>query len=595
MTIHIARQTEAFLDADCSMRPFAAAAAALAAALAARGARGEYGFDASNFQGKHACAASTRVASPVTVRDVSAIAHAHARVKANGAGHSWHRGLFCAGGEFGVSVDVREVRSATASGATARWWIDDGGAVVRCDAGVRTRALLDGLARRGYTLPAFPWFIDQTIGGAVATASHGSSLRANSLSSQLVAVTVVHADGSVKHYDETTTSPALFNALRASLGRLGIIVDVTLRIVPNTLVTRRNEDITPDAFVAEMQRVQDIVRACEKRRDGADDDIDATWACAMQTEEIKALDETQLFWYVPLEELTRVTYERSSPMPTFATYEEERLSSELSQKHFGTLSNGHAVRRQPRSAPRDITAPVTLMGASNLAENWAQQWRRATAENIAPETDEQSDSYLTMSERQYEMHERFGYEQLEVGIPLRNAGTCMRAFRDALYGDERLSGGFRSQALLRFVGPETAWLAPTHGRAGTLYVNIEDFVKYSRVIDRMANEKFQKAVDVLRSSACDGRLHWGKFGFPKAGCFDGAKEYGVSFCHFGCQVHKLDPTGKFRGDTDVLTFSGIDFEKCCGDDGLFHESGATCACALNDRLPASACADWSED
>ena len=37
----------------------------------------------------------------------------------------------------------------------------------------------------GYTLTAFPWFVDQTIGGAVATATHGSSLRHGSLSSQV--------------------------------------------------------------------------------------------------------------------------------------------------------------------------------------------------------------------------------------------------------------------------------------------------------------------------------------------------------------------------------------------------------------------------
>jgi FAD/FMN-containing dehydrogenase len=569
-----------------------------AACATAETVRAEYGFDASNFQGKHACAREVRMASPTTVRDVSEIAHAYARVKANGAGHSWHRGLFCAVGaedeEEGVNVDTRGVRSATVG--DERWWIDDGGGVVRCDAGVITRDLLNGLAARGYTLPAFPWFLDQTIGGACATASHGSSLHGNSLASQLVALTIVLADGSVKYYDEKTTNTALFNALRANLGRLGIVVDVTLRVVPNTLVTRRNENLSPDDFVADMQRVQDIVRACEKRH--GKENVDNTWACAMKTDEIKALDEQQLFWYIPLEELTRVSYERSSPMPTFTAYDKRALSPELSQKHFGTLSASNVnalVKRQPRSAPRDVTAAVTLMGSENLARNWAQQWRRATAENILPETDEQSDSYLTMTERQYEMHDRFGYEQLEVGVPLRKAGTCARAFRDALYGDARLSGGFRSQALLRFIGPEQAWLAPTHGRAGTMYVNIEDFVKYSRVVDRMANEKFQKAVDVLRSSACDGRLHWGKFGFPKPGCFDGAAEYGVAFCHFGCQVHALDPNGKFRGDSDALTFAGIDFEKCCGADGLFRDGVDGCACALTDRAPASACADWSED
>ena len=69
----------------------------------------------------------------------------------------------------------------------------------------------------------------------------------------------------------------------------------------------------------------------------------------------------------------------------------------------------------------------------------------------------------------------------------------------------------------------------------------------------------------------------------------------MAFCHFGCQVHALDPNGKFRGDSDALTFAGIDFEKCCGADGLFRDGVDGCACALTDRAPARACADWSED
>jgi len=39
-------------------------------------------------------------------------------------------------------------------------------------------------APQGYTLPAFSWFIDQTIGGAIATATHGSSFLHGSLSNQ---------------------------------------------------------------------------------------------------------------------------------------------------------------------------------------------------------------------------------------------------------------------------------------------------------------------------------------------------------------------------------------------------------------------------
>lgn len=40
------------------------------------------------------------------------------------------------------------------------------------------------MASDGYTLAAFPWFIDQTVGGAVATGTHGSTMRFGSLSTQ---------------------------------------------------------------------------------------------------------------------------------------------------------------------------------------------------------------------------------------------------------------------------------------------------------------------------------------------------------------------------------------------------------------------------
>ena len=36
----------------------------------------------------------------------------------------------------------------------------------------------------GYTLPAFAWYVDQTVGGAVSTGTHGSTMKYGSLSSQ---------------------------------------------------------------------------------------------------------------------------------------------------------------------------------------------------------------------------------------------------------------------------------------------------------------------------------------------------------------------------------------------------------------------------
>ncbi len=37
----------------------------------------------------------------------------------------------------------------------------------------------------GWTLPSFSWYIDQTVAGAVATATHGSSMKYGSISGQV--------------------------------------------------------------------------------------------------------------------------------------------------------------------------------------------------------------------------------------------------------------------------------------------------------------------------------------------------------------------------------------------------------------------------
>lgn len=49
----------------------------------------------------------------------------------------------------------------------------------------------------------------------------------------------------------------------------------------------------------------------------------------------------------------------------------------------------------------------------------------------------------------------------------------------------------------------------------------------------------QEVMRIFRQD-CGARLHWGKAGWPQwAACFDGAREYPDSWCHFGCAVQVL--------------------------------------------------------
>ena len=108
----------------------------------------------------------------------------------------------------------------------------------------------------GYALNTFSWFIDQTVGGAVATGTHGSSMRFGSLSEQVVAMTVALPNGTMAEITDAT-HPHLMKAMRVSVGRLGIIIDLTFKIVRNSPVRRTATQITSDAFVRRMKTIQE--------------------------------------------------------------------------------------------------------------------------------------------------------------------------------------------------------------------------------------------------------------------------------------------------------------------------------------------------
>lgn len=581
--------------------------------------------------------------------------------------------------------------TATPTTAAGRAVVDTARRTVKVDAGVKLRDLLDFLANyddddnngaggdrapsagntrgarpigsgggggEGYTLPSFPWFIDQTMGGAVATATHGSSLRHGSLSSQLTGLTMVLANGTVISVDEDESSPHLFDAARASIGRLGVVVDVTLRIVPNMPVRKTSTVIEPSEFVDMVEAASEVVTRCEETfslnraypipRDERESEEEETvrrrevaWECAMAAEEVRRLDEMQLFWFFPLGKIVRVEFNRLDMLPddvlagtAFTTpppgrqqhtprlgagssrgagdivsafgaeddsevdavyVDEVQLASVLpnsiaadagaagaenassslltqdaafAENHAGTSGNNNSnvsggvgggdgggsgthgvgedettalaqhdpetlrrlqrvLRRQPSDAPRDVTERFRVMGNSNNSKFWARRWQESTAANVESGIFDARDSYLTMSEEQYDAHDGFGYDQYETCVPLRLAGGCMRdlaeAMVDATTGQAgNLARGFRSQGLLRFVNGESALLSPSnpHASGPCLYINIEDFKRFATEPEEV-NEEFQSVVRILRGDSCQGRLHWGKAGWPAPGCFDG--------------------------------------------------------------------------
>lgn len=110
-------------------------------------------------------------------------------------------------------------------------------------AGTRLDQLAEALADRGLALENAPDFDQQTIGGALATGTHGTGLAFGNLATMVTALRLVCADGSVQTISEQQ-GPDLFHAAVVSLGALGVITHVELQCVEDYRLEVRSQAAT---------------------------------------------------------------------------------------------------------------------------------------------------------------------------------------------------------------------------------------------------------------------------------------------------------------------------------------------------------------
>ena len=71
----------------------------------------------------------------------------------------------------------------------------------------------------------------QSISGAISTGTHGTGIRFGTLSTQVIGFTLVTASGEILECS-LEREPEIFKAAQVSLGTLGVIAKVKLRVVP---------------------------------------------------------------------------------------------------------------------------------------------------------------------------------------------------------------------------------------------------------------------------------------------------------------------------------------------------------------------------
>ena len=106
---------------------------------------------------------------------------------------------------------------------------------VTVGAGTGLRKLNAGLAAFDLAMANLGDIDKQTVSGAISTGTHGTGARLGGLATQVVALDLVTADGSVLHCS-AEENPDVFAAARVSVGALGVISSLTLQCVPAFLL-----------------------------------------------------------------------------------------------------------------------------------------------------------------------------------------------------------------------------------------------------------------------------------------------------------------------------------------------------------------------
>ena len=97
----------------------------------------------------------------------------------------------------------------------------------------------------------------QSIGGAIATGTHGTGTELGSFSSVVEKLSIMLVDGSVVTCDQHTESE-LFEAARLSLGAVGIVLEATLKV---RKAYRLKEEQWQEPLDSVMERIESLTSA----------------------------------------------------------------------------------------------------------------------------------------------------------------------------------------------------------------------------------------------------------------------------------------------------------------------------------------------
>lgn len=341
------------------------------------------------------------VRTPASTQEVAdAVARAAAagrRVRMAGSGHSF----------TGVALtDGLLLRPDALTGLRE---VGDGWA--RVAAGTPLHVLNDELHRRGLALANLGDITAQTIAGALQTGTHGTGRDVGGLADQVAGLELVLADGEVVRVRADDPDPGrrdLFDAARVGLGALGVVTEVTVKVVPAFLLRARR---LPMRFGAVLERLEELLTANEH---------------------------VDFFWF-PHTEACLVKLHNRDPGPAGGAGPVRRWLEErfLENTLFGALCAAGA------RIPAAIPAINRMSGAALSATE-----------------------FTDASHRVFATVRRVRFLEMEYAIPVARLGRALREIRDLI---DRSGWRIGFPVEVRVTPPSDAWLSTAYGR-DTAYI-----------------------------------------------------------------------------------------------------------------------------
>lgn len=288
---------------------------------------------------------------------------------------------------------------------------------------------------------------EQTLAGAISTGFHGTGLTYGVFATQVAELKLVDATGDLL-VCSSQQNPEIFSAALCGLGALGIIVELTFKVVPQFRLHAAERGHT----------YQSIVHSFEDRSRGA--------------------DHYEFSWFpgsgeVRTRRLTRLALLTDGYMPASAALSQARRYGGdhlLNNGVFSALS--YAGAKVPAAQP-----------ALNRVANWAKGNRR----------------YADYSARVFTIHRTVRQNNMEYAFDMSQFADVMRDVRAHL-------ASYRSQMayplVVRTAAADDIWLSQAYGRE-TFYVSARAYWRQPHA------ELFGVLEGVFKEHG--GRPHWGQY------------------------------------------------------------------------------------